>query len=292
MKPRNEQPESGYPNQVGFDNVWNDGEVAWALAFFDNGDLTMGFLGRQLDAIGPVAPPEYFRKEFPTDPAFHNVPLSAEAVRWIQAEIDKAMSRQGARAGRWTRTELEAVRHTLTLTIDEKRKADRSFFGGKPWPEKRAAQGPEATVRADKACRMAEDIRRLTQKYGNAAMMTFYRNKRLVVLGEEDHYMAAPLQQALETLLNDGWRPVGTLVFECTGETAQGETPAIHMEPCEGSGMEPQVQLAALRTASQALLQRLGEEPDPLWFRTQKPAANSQPEAGEKFVPPQPHLLN
>jgi len=62
---------------VGFDNVWNDGEVAWALAFFDNGDLTMGFLGRQLDAIGPVAPPEYFRKEFPTDPAFHNVPLSA-----------------------------------------------------------------------------------------------------------------------------------------------------------------------------------------------------------------------
>jgi len=291
MESRKTPEETGYPNQVGLDCVWNDGDVAWSLAFFDNGDLTMGFLDRQLDAIGAVAPPDFFKKEFPTDPAFHAVPVGAEAVAWMRGEIDRTMSAKGDRAGRWTRAELEEIRNALTLAIDEKRKADRTFFGGKPWPEKRAGRGPEAMARADKARLIAEGLRRLTQKYGNVAMMVFCRKKRLIVLGEEDHFMAAPLQQALETLLSDGWRPVGSLVFESIGVTAHGETAAIHMERCESSGLEPLVQLAALQTASQQLIKRLGEEPAPVWFRTQKPAASSQSEAGETLLTP-PHLLS
>jgi hypothetical protein len=106
------------------------------------------------------------------------------------------------------------------LTIDEKRKADRSFFGGKPWPEKRAGRGPEATERAAKARQMAQDLQKLKQEHGTA-MMAFIRNEKVTIIEESDDFTDAPLQQALETLLNDGWSPVGPLVFEIVDGAAK-----------------------------------------------------------------------
>ena len=276
MKSRKTSEKAPYPNPVGFAGVMNDGELGWALTFFDNGDITMGFCRRNTDGLVQAASPEEFKHKFPTDPASYTVPVSAEAVEWIRGEIEQVMSRQHEHTGPWLGSALEDIRHTLTLTIDEKRRGDPGFFGDIPWPKNRPAQGPEAMVHADIARLIAEELRDLAQKYNNAAMMTFKRNDTATVVIESDYDADAPLQQALETRLDDGWSPVGILAVEYIGDTAHGETMAIHQVACTGSGLEPKVQAQVLREISQALIAKLNEKPAPTWFRTGKTAMRNE----------------
>lgn len=274
--------DAEHAHRARMDWIWNDGQTAWALGFWDNGDLTLAFRHRELDSDGPAVPAEEFKDRLCTEAEHHSVPLNGEALRWIREKVADAIAVRQAKPGPWTMRELEEICNTLTCAIDEKRKGDRAFFGGRPWPERRAGQGAETEPRAEKARLIAEHSRRLTQKYGNVAMVAFVRRSRISVVGEDDDYTAASLQQAVETLLNDGWTQVGTLVFEDVGKTRHGETAAVHVEPDSGSGLDPAVQLAALQEASKELVKRLNADPSAPWFRTRAPVAGSQPEAATR----------
>lgn len=288
MKSSELQKDTGYPSKVAVHWIYNDGDVGWVLAFFDNGDLTMGFRDRRLDAIGPVASPEEFKQLYPTNPNFHAVHMRAEARAWVQCEIEKAMSHLRERMGPWTRSDLTVIRNTLTLAIDEKRKADRSFFGGIPWPRNSPAEGAEAVALRDKAQPLAEGLRNLTRKYNNAAFVVFKRFKEIAAIREADDFMAAPLEQALETLLNDGCSPLGTLALEYIGNTAHGETAAVHIERFEESGVEPAVQIRVLQGAANELMNKINKKPRPKWFRLEKSPARSKSEKDDKAEPAAP----
>jgi len=279
-RPRDESgpalSDTEQPNKIRIDWIWNDGEAGWALSFFKNGDITLGFRHRTLGTQGPAVPPEEFKDRRCAETEHHSVPLSGEALQWIREKVAEAIAARRDKPGVWTMRDLEEMRHSLTLALDEKRKADRSLFGGRPWPEKRPAQGADASAREERSGLIAEEMRRLTRSYGNLAMTVFYRNKQLRVIGEEDDFRAAPIELALRTLLNDGWDPVGSVVFEDVGRTSHGDTAVTHIKLDAGSSLDPAVQLAALQKASEELVKKLNTDPAVPWFRSPKSAAGAQ----------------
>ena len=81
------------------------------------------------------------------------------------------------------------------------------------------------------------------------------------------------------------------MALEYIGDTAHGETAAVHAVRCTGSGLEPEVQAEVLQAASYELMNKLNEKPAPTWFRTEKPAMRSQSEKDDQAGPAAPRFL-
>ena len=158
--------------------------------------------------------------------------------------------------------------------------------------------GGTKMAHTDEARQCAQQLRDLAQKYDNVAMMTFKRNDTATVVIESGYDADAPLQQALERLLDDGWSPVGILALEYIGDTTHGETMAIHQVAWTGSDLEPKMRAQVLHELSQALISKLNEKPAPTWLKKQgkeygelqkvlldgtaaEPAENLGPKSGE-----------